>query len=103
MISITVRGVIRNGRVEVEDPIPLPDGAEVLIQPVGVESENEADESWDNSPEGIAAWLAWYDSLQPLVFTADELSALDADRQARREWEKAHFDEQTEKLRSMWE
>ena len=29
-------------------------------------------EDWSNAPEAIADWLAWYDSLEPLVFTPEE-------------------------------
>jgi hypothetical protein len=29
----------------------------------------------------------WLDSLEPLVFTEQELTELEADRQARRKWE----------------
>ncbi|HWE96344.1 MAG TPA: hypothetical protein VG269_20445 [Tepidisphaeraceae bacterium] len=57
---------------------------------------------WDNSPEGIAAWLKWYDSLEPLIFTAGEREAWKRDQEARMEWEFAHTDEREEKLRKLW-
>ena len=31
-------------------------------------SENE----WDDSPEGIATWLAWMDSLEPFLTPEEE-------------------------------
>ena len=40
-----------------------------------------SDEDWSNSPEAVADWLAWYDSLEPLEFTADERTDLAAWRQ----------------------
>jgi hypothetical protein len=83
MSSILMKGIVRNGRVEVDKPINLPDGSEVTIAgPVSNSGAADADEEdgWDNSPEGIAAWLRWYDSLQPLIFTEEERAAWEADR-----------------------
>lgn len=68
MTAIVARGIIRNGRVEVEEPINLPDGSKVIVQLP--DADFEAD--WDNSPQGIAEWLKWCDALQPLQITAEE-------------------------------
>jgi hypothetical protein len=97
----SIKAVVRNGRIETEGPLDLPEGTELLIPLPGVSQDEE--DGWDNSPEGIAAWLKWYDSLEPLIFTDEERAAWKADRQARKEWEIAHFDEYTEKLRKVWE
>jgi hypothetical protein len=35
--------------------------------------------------------------------TDEEKTAIEADRQARKEWEKAQFNEHGDRLRSMWE
>jgi hypothetical protein len=101
----TIKAIVRGGRIELEEPLDLPDGTELLIPlPNGTQDEGGDDEDgWDNSPEGIAAWLKWYDSLRPLLFTDEERAAWEAERQARKEWEKAHFEERAEKLRRMWE
>ena len=100
----TIKAIIRGGRLEVDEPIDLPDGTELLIPlPNGAPIPNNGDDGWDNSPEGIAEWLTWYDSLEPLVFTDDERAAADAARQARREWELAQFEAHAEKLRRMWQ
>jgi hypothetical protein len=53
-------------------------------------------------PEEIARVLATMDQIQPLELSDEERATLHADRQARKEWEKAHFDEHADKLRSMW-
>jgi predicted DNA-binding transcriptional regulator YafY len=58
---------------------------------------------WDNSPEGIAAWLDWYSSLEPLIFTDDERAILAQARKEFREWELAHAEERAEKLRRLWD
>jgi hypothetical protein len=79
----TIRAVIRDRRIDIPAPSDLPDGTEVLLT-IGANVTDEdgpqedAEEVWDNSPESIAAWLKWYDSLQPLIFTPEE----EADTQA---------------------
>jgi hypothetical protein len=73
MRVILTRGVIQHGRVEVAEPINLPDGTEVSLaisEPVATEIDR--DEPWDHTAEGVADWLRWYDALQPLVMTARE-------------------------------
>jgi hypothetical protein len=81
----TIRATVRNGRIETEEPINLPEGTELVVSRSG--DGIDEDEDWDNSPEGIAAWFEWYDSLQPLIFSAEERAAWEADRRARKEWE----------------
>ena len=96
----TLKATVRNGRLETDQPIDLPDGTELRIP---IPDSTGDDDGWDNTPEAIAAWLTWYDSLQPLIFTEEERAALDADRRARKDWEKAHFEEYAEELRRLWE
>jgi hypothetical protein len=97
-----IKALIRNGRVEPEQPLELPEGTEVLIVPAHA-ADDDDDDGWDNSPEGIAAWLEWYRTLEPLQFTPEEKAALEADRAERKAWELQHFDERMDKLRKMWE
>lgn len=97
----TIRGVVRNGRIETDDPLDLPEGTELLIPVPGRSTDDEDD--WDNSPEDIAAWLAWADSLEPLIFTDAERAAWEADEQARKEWEKSHFESYAKELRRVCE
>src|SRR5262245_46646066 len=96
-----LKAIVRAGRIETETPLNLPEGTELLVTPV--RAPTDAEEGWDNSPEAVAAWLAWYESLEPLVFTEEEKAALESDRQARKEREKANFDEYADKLTRMWE
>jgi hypothetical protein len=69
-----IKAVVRNGRVETDSPIELPDGTELLISLVNGDSASieDTEEGWDTSPEGIAAWLQWYDTLEPLTITPSE-------------------------------
>jgi hypothetical protein len=53
--------------------------------------------------EAVARVLAAMDAVEPFTLTDEERAAIEADRQARKEWEKAHFNEHADKLWRMWE
>jgi hypothetical protein len=57
----------------------------------------QGEEDWSNSPEAIADWLAWYDSLEVLDFTAEEAADLDAWRRRVKEYTLAHMNEGIER------
>ena len=87
----TIKAVVRNGRIETEEPLDLPEGTELLIPIPDRAGDDEP--GWDNSPEGIAAWLKWADSLEPLVLTEREESEAEdwlkwCDRHAAQKLEK---------------
>ena len=69
-------GVVRNGRVEIDEPIDLPDGTELLISVKNGKPGDDADP--ENSPKAIDDWLKWCDSLQPLKITPEEQADTDA-------------------------
>jgi len=97
-----IKAMVRNGRIETENPINLPEGTELVVLPADHSSLAEAEAVWDNSPEGIQSWLEWYDSLQPLVFTPEERQAWENAKAERRAWELAHADERSEHLKRLW-
>jgi hypothetical protein len=69
-----IRAVVRNGRIETDEPLNLPEGTELVI-PLPDPSGNGAEdyeEGWDTSPEGISAWLRWSEGLEPLTITPAE-------------------------------
>jgi hypothetical protein len=97
-----IEATVRDGRVVTETPLNLPDGTKVKIIDLEGTSGDGVD-IWENSPEGLKAWHAWFDSLEPVVFTPEEESELAKFREERRAWELAHFDERIDKLKKMWE
>ena len=100
----TMRAIVRKGQLELATPIDLPDGTEVevlLPEPPGTHRGSE-----DEGPmtaEEIAQTLAVMEKIEPFEITEQERAALEADRQARKEWEKAHFDEHADRLQRIWE
>src|SRR5947208_12021631 len=82
MSSILIRGVIRNGPVEVAEPINLPDGSEVTITG---NAHGKLTELSDNdrpmTPSEIAETLAAMEKVKPFDMTEEERASADA-------WEK---------------
>ena len=80
----TVSGIYRNGRVEFDDPVPTwADGSPVAV----TEPDTTATgiDITGDSPEAIAAWIAWYDDLHKAVAGStfpDELERLLAEAKA---------------------
>jgi hypothetical protein len=100
----TIRTTVHDRRIEVPAPDDLPDGTDVVVDVVSASEKLGLDESaWDDSPEGIAQWLAWLDTLQPLILSDQELAEIEADRQARQQWEKQQFVDHADQLARQWE
>ncbi len=72
-----IHGTLREGKVEFDELPSWPEGSRVYIQLD--KEEKEVAVSPDDDPESIQRWLAWYDTLEPLVMTAKE----------EKEWENA--------------
>lgn len=99
-----VKTAVENGKIELVAPKEWPEGTEVVIEPVStVESFGLRDEDGPTTPEGIAQHLALMDQAEPCALTASEETKWEAARQARGQFEKNHFDEQTENLRRNWD
>jgi hypothetical protein len=82
MRSIVIKGFIRNGRVEVAEPINLPDGSEVTITGhADGKCPGLSDNDRPMTPTEIAATLAAMDKVEPFDMTDEERAAADA-------WEK---------------
>jgi hypothetical protein len=99
-----IRGVVKNGGVILDNPAELPEGCRVVVELLTDEgSLGIREEDWQDTPEAVADWLRWYDSLEPLEMTPKEEAEWQAALQAQKECEKAIFAEHAEKLRRMWE
>jgi hypothetical protein len=99
-----VKGKLENGKVILADHVDWPEGTEVRVEPISNgDAMASGEELQGDDPDSIARWLAWYDSLEPLIFTADEEAAREAAQREAKEREKAAFTERAEKLRRLFE
>lgn len=102
MASITA--IVRNGQLELPRRIDLPDGTEVEIQlPQPEETSSNQEDDGPMTAEEIIQTLAAMEKIEPLELSEAERAAWEADRQARKEWEKSHFEAHADKLRESWE
>jgi hypothetical protein len=82
----------------------LPDGTEVqVLVPERADLGSGPEEDGPVTAEEMARVLAAMDRLEPLEMSEQERQALEAARQARKAWAKAHFDEHAAKLRGIGE
>jgi len=82
MSSIRMKGIIRNGRVEVAEPINLPDGSEVIITGhAHGKFPGRSDNDRPMTPSEISETLAAMDKVEPFDMTDGERASADA-------WEK---------------
>ena len=69
----TVTGTWKNGRIILDSATDWPDGCRVIIEPVSdLDALGISEEDWAETPEAIAEWLRWYDTLEPLLMTLEE-------------------------------
>ncbi len=98
-----VKGVVKNGQVVLDEPYDVPDGTPVEVVPTdprftfGIEEDD-----WDDTPEGIEAWLRWFDALEPLEMTAEEEAELQAWRRKVKEYHVANFDKWADGLEKLF-
>ena len=96
-----LKGIIHHGQIVLPEPTDLPEGTEVQIIPT--EFAGSADDERPMTSDEIARTLAAMDCVQPFEMTDLERAAIEADRRARKEWEKSRFFEDADRLRGMWE
>jgi hypothetical protein len=96
----SIQATIKGRRLELDVPADWPDGTEVEIHALTRNGE-QADDPM--SAEEIARTLAAMDQVIPFEMTAEEEAAWEADRRARRDFEKARSAERAEQLRRAWE
>ncbi len=100
-----ITGIVRNGQIVADQPVTWPDGCRVVIEPAPEEAETLGirEEDWPTDPEGIARLLALMDQIEPLEMTPEEEVAWQADRRARKDWAKAHFEKRSQQIKELFE
>jgi hypothetical protein len=88
----TIKGRVKAGRLEVDEPIEWPDGTPVEIHPV----EPAEDEEGPTTPEEIARILAAMDKVEPFEMTPTEEAELEAWGQTVKEYSIRNIDKDIE-------
>ena len=80
-----VRAIWTNGRILPSEPVDWPEGSELNVEPLGTVEKFGLDESeWQDDAESIAAWVAWVDTIEPLVLSDAERTERDRYRSEHR-------------------
>jgi hypothetical protein len=100
-----IKATWKDGQIVLDRPVSWPDGLRLLVEPDPSQAvvQGAAAGEGPMSPEEIAQTLAAMDRVQPFEMTDEELAAWQADRQARKEWEKTRFNAHADKFRGTWE
>lgn len=68
-----ITGIWQDGHVVLDGVTDWPDGCRVLVEPVSMdETIGLSEDEWRDSPEAVAEWIQWYESLEPLEITPEE-------------------------------
>ena len=89
------------GIVAVQARLGEPEGCRVVItpqEPQGEERLGITEEEWPKTPEALAEWLKWLDSIEPVEMTPEEEADWLAWRQKIKEYELANFGKRVEGL-----
>ena len=91
--------------VKLDEPVPLPTGKVRLVvaemancSDLGESTLGLGDDELPDTPEGIEAWIRWYDQLEPLEFTDAERAAWSAAREEQKQLELAQWEEHSRRL-----
>ena len=94
-----ITGTWKNGRIVLDSPTDWPDGCRVIVEPApDVENLGIREQDWADTPEAIAEWLQWYESLEPLLMTSEEEANWRTARKTQREHDIATLEERTERI-----
>jgi hypothetical protein len=89
-----VDGIYKEGRIILQNEVNWPEGVKVEVVCAADGDRTVAGEFCEDSSEGLARWVKWFDSLDP-VFTGEELKAFETRLRESREEQKG--------LHSEWE
>ena len=99
-----IKGKYRDGKIILAEQADWPEDTEVLVEPLPTEPTiGMREEDWADTPQAIADWIAWYDSLEPLEMTPEEEAEWHAALQAQKEFDKSTFEERARRIERLFE
>ncbi len=80
-----IKAIWTNGQILPTEPVDWPDGSELLVEPVPASVKIGLDESeWRDDAEALADWVAWVDTIEPLVLSDAERAEMERYRAEHR-------------------
>ena len=80
-----IKATWENGRILPSEPVDWPEGIELIVEPLESAEKIGLDESqWRDDAQGIADWVAWVDTIEPLVLSDQERAELERYREEHR-------------------
>lgn len=100
----TIKAIIHNGRLKLDEPVDLPDGSEVEVL-LHVASElplpelfGMSEEEQGETPEEIERWIAEVEAIPAITMSDEEWAAWEQRRKEDREWQLANAVEREKRL-----
>ncbi len=80
-----VKATWTNGLILPSEPVDWPEGCELVVEPAKPSAKIGLDESdWRDDAESIADWVAWVDTIEPLVLSDAERAEMERYRDEHR-------------------
>lgn len=99
----TIRGTIRDGKVVLDAPPGWPEGTLVDVAPAeDARDVGPSEDEQGNDPESIASWIAWAESVQPLILTAEDEERIRQARSDQKAWELANWEAHGKKIENLF-
>jgi hypothetical protein len=100
----TMTGTWKEGQIILDEPADWPDGCRLTVEPISsqVEAIGITEEQWPRTPEGIAEWIEWFDSIEPIEMTPEEEAEWQAALAAQKAFEIAKFEERARRIENLF-
>src|SRR5438046_286299 len=82
-----IKATWTNGQILPLEPVDWPEGSHLLVEPLEPSEKIGLDESeWRDDPESIAKWVAWVDTIEPLILSEAERAEMERYRAEHRRY-----------------
>ncbi len=100
----TLTGTWKEGQIILDEQADWPDGCRVTVVPIPgqVETLGITEQQWPRTPEAIAEWLAWFDSIEPIEMTSEEEADWRGAMEAQKAYEIGKLEERAKRIEGLF-